>query len=276
MVTILGLLPHRVISRLVGWLFALRLPAPLAAASIRLFAKVAGIDLSALHLPPEHYPTIGAFFLRDSVPGSHPVDPSGESLCCPVDATLRHVQPVTAGQLCQVKGVSYSLAQLLGSEEEARCFEDGKEINLYLSPRDYHHVHAPIEGEIISARYISGRLWPVNDWSLRRVRNLFAVNERLVVFMRRGDARFALVMVGALNVGDLVAKFDPSLTRSAQPIVERVYSTPLAIRCGDRLGSFCLGSSVILLAGPGSVGEIDSTPRAVKWGSALGRLIQPD
>jgi len=32
---------------------------------------------------------------------------------------------------------------------------------LYLSPKDYHRVHAPREGRVVRWRYVPGTLWPV-------------------------------------------------------------------------------------------------------------------
>src|SRR4029079_3209983 len=81
----------------------------------------------------------------------------------------------------QIKGRTYSLSALLGSEEDARTFARGVHATLYLSPSMYHRVHSPVHGVARSQRYVPGRLFPVNGLAVRHVDSLFAVNERVSI-----------------------------------------------------------------------------------------------
>jgi len=74
----------------------------------------------------------------------------------PVDGRLTEQGEVRAGELVQAKGWNYSLAEFLGSEDLARAYEGGQYLTYYLCPADYHRVHSPAEGSLVSARHIPG------------------------------------------------------------------------------------------------------------------------
>ena len=44
----------------------------------------------------------------------------------------------------------------------ARFALGGAFATLYLSPRDYHRIHAPLAGKILGYAYLPGEFWPVN------------------------------------------------------------------------------------------------------------------
>jgi len=121
---------------------------------------------------------------------------------------------------------------------------------IYLSPRDYHRVHAPVTGPVESLRYISGTLFPVNELGIRYVPGLFARNERVAMYQRA--PRFddvATIMVGALGVGSISVSFDASVTtnRSCQPGIRLYNQDAVQMARGAELGAFHIGSTVILL-----------------------------
>jgi len=178
----------------------------------------------------------------------------------------------------QVKGQYYSLDGLLGGDPLAERFRHGIAFNFYLSPPDYHHIHAPLSGRIIKSRYVPGRLWPVNDWALANVPSLFCENERLITFLETDSGLVAVVMVGAFNVGRISTDYDSWLTNSGKRPNElvREYKDPQRIERGARLGSFHMGSSVVLLMEHADLGRLNipevTKPRAlgpVRLGNAL-------
>jgi phosphatidylserine decarboxylase len=157
--------------------------------------------------------------------------------------------------------------------ELAQKCQNGSFINLYLSPRDYHHVHAPCSMRIIRRVHIPGALWPVNNWALSRVPLLFQKNERVVLEFESEFGAGALVMVGALNVGSMRLEFDNlstnhplSWTRSVETVS---YSPPVAIEVGARLGSFLLGSSVLVFFAEKQRFEQRNVGSAVRLGTTL-------
>ncbi len=243
--------PKNHLSRAVGRLVHTRLPQPIARRLVRWFANAYEIDVDAADLELHHYPSIGHFFTRDLREGLRPIE---SDFVSPVDGTLRNFGVIKDGRLEQVKEKTYTVASFLGDESYARRYDNGVFFNLYLSPQDYHHVHSPVGGRIIRSVHIPGKLWPVNDWSIANVEELFSVNERVVTYIDCDLGLVAVVMIGATNVGKISVVYDSFISNAkADKTVARDYSPPIAIAAGSRLGTFHMGSSVVVLIEPGRV-----------------------
>lgn len=264
--------PKNRLSRAVGRLVHARLPRPLARVLVRRFARAYQIDVAAAGKPLEEYPSIGHFFIRDLREGLRPIE---SDFVSPVDGKLRNFGPVENGRLEQIKGKSYTLARFLGDPAYAQRYENGAYFNLYLSPQDYHHVHAPAGGGIIRSVHIPGKLWPVNDWSLANVDELFSINERVVTYIDSPVyGLVAVVMIGATNVGKISVVYDSFISNTAGTKKTAVhdYATAIPIAAGDRLGTFHMGSSVVVLLEPGRIdlARVRLEPgKKVQYGAAV-------
>lgn len=254
-------LPQGALSRLAGWLAERRIPRPLRAPIIGGFARIVGADPDEAEAPPEEYPSISAFFTRRLRRGarSWPADPRLPT--SPVDGVVGQVGAVRAGTLFQAKGMSYELSGLLASAGDEAAFEDGWFITLYLSPRHYHRIHAPVTGAVRYARAVPGGLLPVNEAAVAGVPRLFPRNERLVVRIHsREGGDVTVVAVGAFNVGRISTSFDEGWGRADGRGVtnvrgrdgpeERRYDAGISVKRGDELMAFHLGSTVVLLFSP--------------------------
>jgi phosphatidylserine decarboxylase len=155
---------------------------------------------------------------------------------------------VQRGRLLQVKGIDYSVGDLLGDTAEAEAFEGGEQLTIYLHPRNYHRVHSPADGSIVASRHLSGTLYPVHSGASRYLPGLFAQNERLVTMIEGSDTRVAVVMVAAMGCGHVRAAYDREVWRCAET---RRYTPPKPIRRGEEIGTFAMGSTVVMLVGPG-------------------------
>lgn len=244
--------PKNRLSRAVGRLVHARLPRPLARLLVHRFARAYQIDTAAAGKSLHEYPSIGHFFIRDLREGLRPIE---SDFVSPVDGVLRNFGNVENGRLEQIKGKTYTVARFLGDDELARRFERGTYFNMYLSPQDYHHVHSPIGGTIVRSVHIPGKLWPVNDWSLANIDELFSINERVVTYVESALGLVAVVMIGATNVGKISVVYDSFISNSANTknTVSRNYDPVIPIAPGDRLGTFHMGSSVVMLLEPGRV-----------------------
>ncbi len=244
--------PKNHLSRFVGRLVHTRLPRPIARRLVGWFAKTYQIDVDAAENELHHYPSIGHFFTRGLREGLRPIE---SDLVSPVDGTLRSYGAVEQGRLEQIKGKTYTVARFLGDEAAAARYENGAFFNLYLSPQDYHHVHSPVSGKIVRSIHIPGKLWPVNDWSMANVNELFSINERVVTYIDSAYGFMAVVMIGATNVGKISVVYDTfiSNTSGTDKNVTRNYDPPIDIAAGDRLGTFHMGSSVVMLVEPGHI-----------------------
>lgn len=237
--------PKRLLSRLVGLLMRLPIPRPLRGLMIAGFAKAFKIESEEAELSPYHYRSLDAFFTRKLKPNIRPLN--GDFIH-PVDAKLTEQGEVKKGELVQAKGWTYPLAEFLGDELLAKAYEGGSFATYYLCPADYHRVHAPRAGNLISARHIPGMLWPVNEWSVTNIKRLFNLNERVVMNFTTPQGKWSLVMVGATNVGHISISVDPSITTNRwmwHAPTDRRYTPEIPIKAGDELGMFHLGSTVI-------------------------------
>jgi phosphatidylserine decarboxylase len=145
---------------------------------------------------------------------------------------------------------------------------------MYLSPSDAHHIFSPVAGEIVRTTWIPGALWPVNEWALNSVDRLFAVNERVVTYIESQLGLFAVVMVGATNVGKIALSYMPLETNSrpwARPSQSSTDHCPaIKVGCGDKLGTFKMGSSVILICErPVASADKDLSGRKITYGTPL-------
>lgn len=263
--------PKNRVSRMMGRLLHVQLPRPLARGLVRWFAKTYQIDVDSAGKELHQYPSIGHFFIRDLREGLRPVE---SDLVSPVDGTLRSFGEVAGGRLEQIKGKSYTVGTFLGDEVTARRYDKGTYFNFYLSPQDYHHVHSPVTGKIVKSVHIPGKLWPVNDWSMANVDELFSINERVVTYVECNYGLVAVVMIGATNVGKISVSYDTFISNAGRTSgnVIRNCDPPISIAAGDRLGTFHMGSSVVTLTEPG---RIDRTRvrlepgKKVQYGAAI-------
>lgn len=281
MLALLKRLPQAGLSRGMGRVADIPLSRRLRRPVLGAFARAFGIDTSEAEHPLEAYSSVNAFFVRRLKPGSRSWPTDRGAVASPVDGFVGQVGHIDRGRLVQAKGRSYSTADLLGSEEEAARYRDGVFATLYLSPRDYHRIHAPVAGAIHGARYVPGALLPVNEPSVMHIEDLFARNERLLCTIRGDHGHAAVVAVGAYNVGRISAAFDPAwaggdgapwvTNRSADLPGERSYDPPIHVQRGEEIMAFHLGSTVILLFEPGRV-ELDEAirpDREVRLGQLL-------
>jgi len=255
LVALVSRLPQGPLSRAAGRLADIRLARPLRRPVLTAFAKMAGLDVSEAELPLADYPTLDAFFVRRLKPGLRPMPDDPGVVVSPVDGQLAELGQIEDGRLLQVKGVRYSVADLLDDPAEAAHYRDGLYITIYLSPRDYHRIHAPCSGSLDWARHVPGRVFPVNPPAVALVPDLFARNERLICALDGTAGRLAVVAVAAFNVGRIAAEFDPSwngprggvTNRRGVEAASRRYDPPIEIARCDELMAFHLGSTIVML-----------------------------
>ena len=198
------------------------------------------------------------FFTRTLRPGIHVIDEDDQVAVSPVDGRILNYGQVSDGHIDQIKGRNYTISELLDSTEMAEKFKDGHYVTLYLSPRDYHRIHSPIEGKVTGFRYVPGRLYPVNQMGVNNVDRLFAVNERLITYINSALGRFAVIKVGATNVGMITASYHSIRTNEgAKTAFNEQLKHAVPIDKGEELGQFHLGSTVIVLTERDDVIPVD-------------------
>lgn len=266
---ILDVLPRERITRLVGRVAERPVPRAVLDPVLSAYVKAFRVDLDEAQVPAAGFASFNDFFTRRLREGVHRVDADPRAVVSPSDGRLDDAGAIDAESRFYIKGRDYDAVELLGSAAEAERFNGGRYAIVYLSPRDYHRVHSPVDGVVRGVRHMPGTLYPVNAIGVEHVPRLFARNERVVVNVeteRFGDV--AVVFVGAFIVGRITLTIDapPRPPHGGAP-TERLFDPAVAPRLsrGDELGAFLLGSTVVMLFQKPPMGDW-SADRATPFG----------
>ncbi len=275
---LISMLPRKRVGRLLGALAGWTGSNCISRWAVRWFARRYGVDLSELAEPIERFPNLRSFFVRRLAPGARPVEENPAAVVSPVDGILGAYGRIDRNICFQVKDITYTVDDLLGGPRDALPYHEGHYVTLYLSPRHYHWIHAPVEGDVVRYHHIPGHLFPVNPPSVRTVDRLFAVNERVISTIQLnlpGSPEVKVVKVGAIGVGRIRVVYSNRLTnRPGQFEREEFIFPPFHVRKGDALAAFELGSTVILVFPPGLVELAQlETGSELKMGQTIGTLI---
>ncbi|MFT5064382.1 MAG: phosphatidylserine decarboxylase [Gammaproteobacteria bacterium] len=223
---------------------------------INFFLKNFDIDMSeAKESDPGAYKSFNAFFTRALKPGIRPIDEARKSVACPADGAISQLGRISDGEVFQAKGQSFDVTTLLGGDaEDSAPFQNGEFATIYLSPRDYHRVHMPIDGKLLKTIYCPGPLFSVNQTTAENVDSLFARNERLVSIFETAAGPMAYVMVGAMIVGGIETVWQKDVfTDRSKPLVTDYSDSDITLNKGEELGRFKVGSTVILTFAEGAI-----------------------
>ncbi|PNY24448.1 Phosphatidylserine decarboxylase proenzyme 1, mitochondrial [Tolypocladium capitatum] len=181
---------------------------------------------------------------------------------------------------------------------------------VYLAPGDYHRFHSPANWVVERRRHFAGELYSVSPYLQRTLPGLFTLNERVVLLGRWRHGFFSFIPVGATNVGSIRVNFDRELrtnslttdtaadlaadeaAKRGEPYLgfaEATYEGASAVlrghalRRGDEMGGFQLGSTVVLVFEAPADRREEGKPRSgwewavekgqkIKMGQALGRI----
>jgi phosphatidylserine decarboxylase len=241
---LLRFIPKERISHVVGRLCDQPMPSLASSLMSRVYSRAFDVNMDEAAVPHGGYRSFDAFFTRPLRSGAR--DIANSVLVSPADGRLSSIGPIDEASRLFVKGQPYEVSELLGSTSDARRFVGGSYSVIYLSPRDYHRVHSPVDGFVEQIRAIEGELYPVNAIGERHVPKLFVRNRRVVIDILANDlGRVAVLMVGAVIVGKISVNVIGShdVPEGLHPI-----SPFLSVHRGDELGAFHLGSTVVLLA----------------------------
>ncbi|MCB5186349.1 archaetidylserine decarboxylase [Methylobacillus gramineus] len=221
----------------------------LTTAVIRWFVKRYQVNMAEAANPDiSSYTSFNDFFTRALRTGARPQ--AIAKLTCPVDGAISQFGPIAVDQIFQAKGHSYSTTALVGGNKEiAAQYQNGSFATIYLSPRDYHRIHMPCDGKLLSMTYVPGDLFSVNPATAEDVPGLFARNERVVCEFAGTQGNFILVLVGATIVGSMATVWH-GIVNPPRPgkIKSWDYSSQnIQLKQGEEMGRFLLGSTVVLV-----------------------------
>jgi len=232
----------------------IRLPVGVRKLVLKRISKILNIRVQEAEKPLKEYESLNALFTRALTPLIRPINQDPNSIVSSTDGKIQEMGTLSQDQLIQAKGITYSVDTLIGLPV-AEKFHNGHFITIYLSPKDCHRIFAPASGTITSAHIIPGNLYPVRSPFIEKTPGLYNLNERLITFLQSDFGLIAIVKVGAINVGTVSVQYDETLrsnTKQSSPQTQ-TYSPPISINKGDWLGTFHLGSTVILLFEPNTM-----------------------
>jgi phosphatidylserine decarboxylase len=265
---------------------------------IRWFVGKYGVDMDeAANSDIQSYRSFNDFFTRALKPGARPL--AQADLISPVDGAISQFGTINDDQIFQAKGHLYSTTAMVGGDSKlAAQFQHGSYATLYLSPKDYHRIHMPCDGQLRRMIYVPGALFSVNPATARGVPGLFARNERVVCVFDTARGPFVLALVGATIVGSMATVWHGVVNRSRQGAVrewdypahegeksveidlighssEREPSAqqPVMLKQGDEMGRFLLGSTVVMLFPKGDLQFNASWQpgKSIRFGEAMAK-----
>jgi phosphatidylserine decarboxylase len=273
MYNLLRFIPKNHLSYFFGLFAKLKAPRWFVRKFIFWFANRYQANLEESEYPIEHYDNLLSFFTRELKVGVRTIGDS--AIVSPVDGKLVHGGLIENSTLIQAKGKQYSVQKLLGDFERAKKFERGAYLTFYLAPGDYHHIRSPLNGVIGLISHIEGKLWPVNSWSVETIKELFCVNERIITYIESELGSCAVVKVGATNVGSIRSEFssfigNSNLSFARGKVSSCELSSRVEVKKGDKIGSFYLGSTVVLVFENRSILDVSKIKMGlVKYGENL-------
>lgn len=270
------LLPHHLLSWLAHWFMRIKVK-PVKNVQIALISEIAGVDWSESKLKTvADFENFNAFFTRELTDGARPIDPNPSTFVSPSDGKISQCGRLTSGRILQAKGQNYSLRTLLANDGSASDFINGFFHTIYLSPRNYHRVHMPLDGNLLRMIHVPGRLFSVAPYAVRGVRGLFTRNERIISLFDTSHGPMAVILVGAMLVSSVETTWAGVIT---PPRVKRLTTgdwsrRDIRLKKGQEMGRFNMGSTVILLLPAGAVSMLEdyTAEDIVVMGQKLGRL----
>ncbi len=266
-------LPHRALSRVVYWATRWTF-APWKNWLISTIVRNYQVNMAeALQPDPLAYQHFNAFFTRKLRADARIADADPATLLCPADGRVSQSGDIVDGRIFQAKGHDYTAAELLGDEAAAAPYRNGRFVNVYLSPRDYHRVHMPMAGRLKETVHVPGRIFSVAPFAVEAIPRLFARNERLVCHFEGEHGPFVLVMVGAILVSSVATVWDGLLIPPYASSIRRksFEGQNITLERFAEMARFNMGSTVILLM-PAGMATLDALQpqQAVLVGQRIG------
>jgi phosphatidylserine decarboxylase len=204
---------------------------PASALQILPFIAQYGVDVDEFAKSAFDYKTFNEFFYRALKPAARPIAPGDQVAVLPADGRHLVFPDMDTARGFYVKGMTFTLAELLGDAALAEKFAGGAMIISRLCPVDYHRFHFPVAGTPGEPRLINGWLYSVSPVALRRNIGYLVENKReLTLIETAAFGTVAMLEVGATNVGGLRQVFLPGR----------------AVEKGAEKGIFSFGGSCVI------------------------------
>lgn len=272
--------PQLTLTRAAGALAECKLPW-IKNTFIKIYIKIFKVNMSEAEDPnPTSYACFNDFFCRALKDNARQFDSDNDSIISPVDGRFSQLGNIENGTLFQAKGRQFTTNELLaGDSAMAQLFDYGQFATIYLSPKDYHRMHMPIAGKLVSMQHVAGKLFSVNPTTVNGVDRLFARNERVVCLFETEHGPMALVLVGAMIVASVETVWHGLVKRDKNGISQFFYHHQnIEFKKAAEFARFKLGSTIILLFPENKLSWNDNYQAGslVKLGESIAKLAHTD
>ncbi|KAI8955673.1 putative phosphatidylserine decarboxylase [Xylaria longipes] len=136
-------------------------PESLTEESLETFRKEPAYHMEDYLEPHGGWKTFNQFFARNVKPGYRPIAnmANSEVIVSPADSTFEDQWPVDSDSIINIKGLPWSISELLKDSKYANDFKGGSFMHSFLSPTDYHRMHAPVGGKVLETKLIPGQVY---------------------------------------------------------------------------------------------------------------------
>ncbi|KAI1500927.1 putative phosphatidylserine decarboxylase [Biscogniauxia marginata] len=136
-------------------------PESLTEETLNTFRTTPSYKLDNYIEPRGGWKTFNQFFARDFKPGYRTIyglaDPT--AIVSPADCTFSGYWPVDSHSYVNLKGIQWSIIELLQGSHYAHEFRGGVFTHSFLNTFDYHRQHTPVSGRVLEARVIEGQAY---------------------------------------------------------------------------------------------------------------------
>ena len=263
-----------ILSSLFGKLCLIKWPFYLKYLILSFFKRLFKINLTDSLQPFTHFQSINDMFTRELKPESRQWSSHSMDICSPVDGVLKEIYS-NQSRPFSVKHFYYTIPKLIGTKPIIPANQSVL-FNFYLSPKDCHRIFAPCDFNVVKVDYIPGKLLPVSPLFVKFCPNVFSINERIVMTVEyKSNQIFYIVLVGALNVGSMTLTCLPNFITNKDQQISQSFTdfSQTQFKKGDHIGTFNLGSSVLLLFDENHISyESMSNPYPVCYGNVFSKF----
>jgi phosphatidylserine decarboxylase len=214
------------------------------------------------------YRSLNAMFTRGIKPEFRSIPAQAVNYLCPCDGTIQDIGRVENGKLLTLKGIEYTLDSLLVHTDPG-AFEGCHFAVIFLSPIDCHRIFSPYDGRLEEVIHVPGFRLLVHPPYQKAEFPVYTLNERMIFRFTTALGPCGLVMVAGWGVGNISLPIAPEFRPKSRKLVRKNWTPSMAVRSGQWIATFELGSTVVLLAPPAVGVPLASPNEKVRYGQPL-------
>ncbi|WP_027626469.1 phosphatidylserine decarboxylase [Clostridium lundense] len=178
---------------------------------IKNFVDEFNINMDEYSTPINKFHSFNDFFTRTIKSSARPINLDKNIFISPGDGRLSAYENIDLHKIIQVKGIYYSLEELINSKGTSNKFKNGVCLILRLCPTDYHRFHFVDNGTCGETNKIKGNYYSVNPIALNKIPKLFCQNKReWSIFHSENFGEILYMEVGATCVGSIIQTYSPN------------------------------------------------------------------